>query len=329
MKASLKNLFLLPALIAGLDLLSAARVAAQPYTFCTEVQSTNKASMTYNSGTGAFQFTDAATSSEDYAYLPLCGTAAASITTSNDWTGALSVDISARSMTTTTGSSSHVVVGLIVVNIVNFNDFVFILAAQDNNTGGGDDSIYPAGWYGTAVRFGALTGTTTALGNSLTSPNGSVYLPLSGGTNGSAATEAFSDVTGNLKLIYSASTKIVVAYYNGTPVGSYSLASWGSNPPLGLAVWGGSGKGVDVPGGTDTASSFYAGPLPVLTGIRSGANYVMMWPTNATGFALQSTTNLTPPAVWTTVSPPPVIIGANNAVTNDTSGTRRFYRLSQ
>ena len=173
----LKNLFLSPALIAGLSLLLVDRVEAQ-YTFGPEVQSTNTASITYDSGTGTFQYTDAANSTEDHAYLPLTGTASTFITTTNGWTASINVTISARSMTVASGKSSHVVMGLVVVSGNIGNDVVFIFSAQDNNTGGGDDQIYPDGWYGTAVRFGAQTNgvenVTTALGNSLPSSNGSV-----------------------------------------------------------------------------------------------------------------------------------------------------------
>jgi hypothetical protein len=69
--------------------------------------------------------------------------------------------------------------------------------------------------------------------------------------------------------------------------------------------------------------------LPRLTIIRSGTNVVLTWPANATGFALQSTTNLVSPAVWSAVSPAPVVVNTNNAVTNTISGARKFYRLSQ
>jgi hypothetical protein len=44
---------------------------------------------------------------------------------------------------------------------------------------------------------------------------------------------------------------------------------------------------------------------------------------------LQSTTNLVSPALWTTVSPGPVVIDGQNAVTNPISGTQQFFRLSQ
>ena len=66
-----------------------------------------------------------------------------------------------------------------------------------------------------------------------------------------------------------------------------------------------------------------------LTIIRSAANVILTWPTNATGFTLQSTTNLVSPAVWNTVSPAPVIVNGQNAVTNQISGKQKFFRLSQ
>src|ERR1019366_7254105 len=65
-----------------------------------------------------------------------------------------------------------------------------------------------------------------------------------------------------------------------------------------------------------------------LTIIRSAANVILTWPTNATGFTLQSTANLVSPAVWTTVVPGPVAVNGNNTVTNPISGTQQFYRLS-
>ena len=65
-----------------------------------------------------------------------------------------------------------------------------------------------------------------------------------------------------------------------------------------------------------------------LTIIRSAANVILTWPTNATGFTLQSTPNLVSPAVWTIIVPGPVAVNGNNTVTNPISGTQQFYRLS-
>jgi len=66
-----------------------------------------------------------------------------------------------------------------------------------------------------------------------------------------------------------------------------------------------------------------------LTNTPSGTKAILTWPTNAAGFTLQSTTDLVSPAVWTTVSPGPVLVNGQNTVTNPVSGTQQFYRLSQ
>jgi hypothetical protein len=68
-------------------------------------------------------------------------------------------------------------------------------------------------------------------------------------------------------------------------------------------------------------------PRPILTIFPSGTHVVLAWPTNATGFALEFTTNLGPTAVWTTNATPPVIIGGQNIVADTTAGARKFYRL--
>jgi len=46
-----------------------------------------------------------------------------------------------------------------------------------------------------------------------------------------------------------------------------------------------------------------------------------------TGLTLQSTTNLISPAVWTTVSPAPVVVNGQNTVTNPISGTQKFFKF--
>ena len=309
--------------------------ATSQSTFGPQVQSTNTAGLTYTSGTGAFQYTDTATPSEDYAYLPLAGSSAALITSSNGWIASLIANLSARTMTVTSGGSAHAVMGLVLLSGAFPDDVVFIFSAQDNDTGGGDDSIYPDGWYGTAVRFGAITNgapdATTLLGSSLPSSNGSVYLPLSGGTNATPATESFSDVNGLLTLVYNPAIKTVTGYYNGTPVGSYSLAHWGSSPPLTLAVWGGSGSGVNVPAATDTALDLSATvtlPPVVLSSPRlssNGTNLTFLVSGPASGsFVLQVSTNL---SNWSPVSTSTIPVSGTITLSNAVSGAgRRFYQ---
>jgi uncharacterized repeat protein (TIGR03803 family) len=73
---------------------------------------------------------------------------------------------------------------------------------------------------------------------------------------------------------------------------------------------------------------------PQLSILPSGTNVVLTWPTNYLGFdysgyTLQSTTNLVPPAVWAGVSPAQVVVNGQNVVTNPITGTQQFYRLKQ
>jgi hypothetical protein len=57
-----------------------------------------------------------------------------------------------------------------------------------------------------------------------------------------------------------------------------------------------------------------------------GNNLVISWPTNATGFVLQSTASLAPPN-WTNVTNSVVVAGPDNTVTQSLSGFSRYFRL--
>jgi hypothetical protein len=68
---------------------------------------------------------------------------------------------------------------------------------------------------------------------------------------------------------------------------------------------------------------------PQLAIMAAGTNVVLTWPASAIDFTLNSTASLLPPAVWTAVSPGPVVVDGQNIVTNVISETQQFYRLSQ
>ena len=228
------------------------------------------------------------------------------------------------------GNGPYAGMGLyVIINNKDDNTVgIFLIQLNDSGDGGGN-------FYGTGVIFQALTNgqslTTTPLGNS--SNNGGMSSQvISGGTSSLPITKSISAASGVLTFTNDASTATLTGYFNGSPVGSIPFASWGPNPSLTLAVVGGSGYGIDVPAGTDTARNFYAGPLGILTPklsiIPSGREVVLTWPTSATGFRLQSTTNLTAP-VWSTNSPAPVVVNGQNTVTNPITGTQRYFRLSK
>lgn len=107
---------------------------------------------------------------------------------------------------------------------------------------------------------------------------------------------------------------------------NFTGGSDGANPYAGLllssnTLYGTAQSGGNGGNGTVFSLSLGSVNLPQLIIIRSGTNVVLTWPTNATGFTLQSTTNLVS-AIWSNVS-------GQFAVTNPISGAQRFYRLTQ
>jgi len=112
----------------------------------------------------------------------------------------------------------------------------------------------------------------------------------------------------------------------------------GANPFAGLILSGNTLYGTTPNAGANFGSGVYGTVFsltlpspPQLAIIRSAANAVLTWPTNAAGltFTLQSTTNLVSPAGWNTVSPTSAVVNGQNSVTNPITGMQRFYRLSQ
>jgi hypothetical protein len=83
-------------------------------------------------------------------------------------------------------------------------------------------------------------------------------------------------------------------------------------------------------GGTNGIELVYARvnkSAPSLAVARTGAGLALSWPASQAGFSLQYATNLTPPVSWSAVTDAPVGFQAQNVVSNDLSGGRRFYRL--
>jgi sugar lactone lactonase YvrE len=227
--------------------------ACAQFTFGPEIQSTPSANITYDSGT--FQYTDSANVSNDFAGLPLAGTAASLITTSSDWTASLSIDLSQRTMTATSTEEPSVGMGLVIEINGSVNNIVYVALEQVNDTGIANYNLYGNGVAFT-TKVNGTNAQTTPLNGSQLQNNGTslLYLPPTGSASG-PATETNSAVSGVLTLEFSKASDVLTAFYNGTPVGSISLSNWSAQPTLTLAVLGLSGEGIAVPAGTDTASN--------------------------------------------------------------------------
>jgi uncharacterized repeat protein (TIGR03803 family) len=115
-----------------------------------------------------------------------------------------------------------------------------------------------------------------------------------------------------------------------TTLHSFSGGAGGSGPTGGLLLSGNMLYGTSG-GGSSGHGTIFSISLPSnqpqLTIASSGQNVLLSWPTNSTGFTLQSTTNLLSP-VWTTNLPAPVILNGQYTLTNPIAGTQ-FFRLSQ
>jgi uncharacterized repeat protein (TIGR03803 family) len=155
--------------------------------------------------------------------------------------------------------------------------------------------------YGTAYNGGRLgSGTLFAI-----STNGSGFTNLYTFTANSTAPYTNSDGSHpNAALLLSGNTLYGTAYNGGNP-------------------------SLNVEYGTVFSFTLASVSPPLLAINHSGTNVILTWPTNTTGFTLESTTNLVPPVVWITNSPPPVVVNTNNTSTNGITGAQKFYRLSQ
>src|SRR5690348_1463350 len=167
-----------------------------------------------------------------------------------------------------------------------------------------------------------------------------------GGTNGGVYLDVAVDRQTNIYVAGALYSQTAVAKYNpaGVLQWTYSTSNAPANPVGSAAI-----KCAVDPAGHCYLDGWYQVPTTFGTttlqpqetwnlfltevGVKmaialSSGNVILTWPTNAVGYTLQSTTNLSLVS-WSTVSPAPVVVNGQNTVTNLILGTQKFYRLSQ
>jgi uncharacterized repeat protein (TIGR03803 family) len=99
--------------------------------------------------------------------------------------------------------------------------------------------------------------------------------------------------------------------------------------PNGLILSGNTLYGTAQSGGSSNEGTVFSLTLPgpLLTLIASGPNVILTWPTNATGFVLQSASTLANGGDWQDSSLTLTIVGDQNVVPVDTSAPAGFFRL--
>jgi uncharacterized repeat protein (TIGR03803 family) len=126
-------------------------------------------------------------------------------------------------------------------------------------------------------------------------------------------------------------------FYNFTeasgPNNGLQINNDGANPQAGLILSSNILYSTAHLGGSSGYGTVFSLSFaPQLVIFPSEAELILTWPTNVagfdyTGYTLQSSTSLVSSAVWSTVSPKPTAVNGQNAVTNQISGTQKFYRL--
>jgi uncharacterized repeat protein (TIGR03803 family) len=179
------------------------------------------------------------------------------------------------------------------------------------------------GGYGTVFKIstnGVLTTLRSIVGTQLKAE-------LVQGSDGKFYGTTYGGGTSNAGTVFQIST-------NGAFTSLYSFTGGtdGAYPEAGL-VQGSDGSfyGTTQNGGTNNLGTVFRLTIlpPQLTITVSGANVILSWPTNATGFTLEFVTNLVSPTVWNTNSTAQFVINGQNVVTNPISGTQMFFRLMQ
>jgi uncharacterized repeat protein (TIGR03803 family) len=233
---------------------------------------------------------------------------------------------------------------------VNTNDpgsfrILHYFTAPNFTTGTNTDGANP--WAGLVLSGSTLYGATYSGGNTgngtvfavNTDSSGFTNLYSFTGGNGGSGPHAGLTLSGNT--LYgttsgggtSSNGTLFVINTNGsgfTSLYSFTGGSDGADPQSDLVLSGNTLYGTAVSGGSSGHGTVFSFSLrPRLNITPEGANVILTWSTSASGYALQSTTNLGAAAFWGSVSPLPVIVNGQNTVTNPISGSHKFYRLSQ
>ncbi len=158
-------------------------------------------------------------------------------------------------------------------------------------------------------------------------------LVLSGSTLYGTASEGGGSGHGSVFAVNTHGGAFAILHSFTAASGSFPATNGdGYGPQAGLVLVGNILYGTAGNGGSSgygTLFSVALPPPPALSINRSGAEVIVSWPGNSAGFFLQSTTDMVPPGVWTTVSPDPIVVNGKNTVVHPISGAQDLYRLTR
>jgi uncharacterized repeat protein (TIGR03803 family) len=205
-----------------------------------------------------------------------------------------------------------------------------------------DGNYYGETTYGGAHTFGTIfrltpSGALTTLYSfgSIQDTNGQPldgYSPLGGlvqGNDGKLYGVTSYGGTYNNGTVFQVSTSGVLATLH-----RFLDGNEGSNPQAGLLLVGNTLYGTTSTGGTHGDGTVFTLTLasaatPNLAIQLVDSEVILTWPTTASSFSLQTATNLPPIAIWTPVTPAPVVVNGQYTVTNAVANRQAYYRLAR
>lgn len=115
------------------------------------------------------------------------------------------------------------------------------------------------------------------------------------------------------------------------PVGPYAdtLATFVGTNPNGIWSLYIADHGEGDAGALAAGWSMVIELAPTLKIRRSGSDVLLSWPSSASNFVLQGVSEFSTNYSWTNLSLTPVVIGNENVVTNQTTNSTQFFRLSR
>src|SRR5437867_2049264 len=330
--------FLLPALIAVLNLLPAGRATAQTFTTLYSFTATGDPYYTNSDGTQPYGLILSGST--------LYGTAASGGSSGRGTVFAVHTDgtgftnLHSFTLSDPFGSGTNSDGALPSAGLILSGSTLYGTAFSGGSSGEG--TVFALHTDGTGFTnlysFSAASAYPDLINSDGANP--SAGLILSGSTLYGTASSGGSSGYGTVFALYTDGMGFTNLHSFTAGSGSYPniTNADGAYPYAGLIVSGNTLFGTATGGGrSGNGTVFSLSFRPQLAIAPSGvppSGIILTWPTNVAGFdyagyTLQSTTNLGSPAVWSTNSPAPVVIAGQNTVTNPITGAQRFYRLIQ
>jgi fibronectin-binding autotransporter adhesin len=182
-----------------------------------------------------------------------------------------------------------------------------VLSGSSASLGTGDVTVDNGASPSSIAKLSIQSGVADAIADSAT-------LSLAGGGTPGVADQGYADLGAGVNEVVAALKLGGVIQPAGTYGSSASSATFQNDEYF-------SGNGI--------ITALGPAPSPALSITSAAPNVVISWPTNASGFSLQQSSDVSDTNSWATNNTPVIVSGTNNTVAEPETNTARFYRLKK